>query len=201
MKILLLGATGTIGSALATELAADHDVVRVGHTVGDGVDDAADTTDPKALRALYGRHAPFDAVVCTAGVFSLDPLTEIDDEGFASTIASKLVAQANVVRLALPHLADGGSATVTTGQVEAIPGDAPIALVTANLGLRAFVAAAARSAPRGIRVNAVSPPFVRETLEAMGQDGAGGIPVAELAETYRAVVEGEASGEEAEPAA
>ncbi|MFI5557948.1 hypothetical protein ACIA2T_01605 [Amycolatopsis japonica] len=55
-------------------------------------------------------------------------------------------------------------------------------------GLEAFVAAAARELPRGPRVNAVSPGWVRETLAALGEPE-GGIPAADVARSYVEAVE------------
>jgi hypothetical protein len=43
---------------------------------------------------------------------------------------------------------------------------------------------------RGIRVNVVSPIWVKETLETMGRDSATGMPAAQVARCYVASVEG-----------
>lgn len=49
--------------------------------------------------------------------------------------------------------------------------------------------------PRNIRVNVVSPPWVSETLAAMGMDPSGGMPAAQVAKAYVQSVEGQSSGE------
>ena len=100
----------------------------------------------------------------------------------------------NVVRLGLPHLRDGGSFTLTSGVLafEPMPGGAAISPV--NAAVEAFAKAAALELPRGVRVNVVSPPWVSETLEAMGQDGSHGMPAAQVARAYAEAVEGTASG-------
>jgi hypothetical protein len=49
--------------------------------------------------------------------------------------------------------------------------------------------------PREIRVNVVSPPWVAETLEAMGEDPAEGLPAATVAEAYLQSLEGDMTGE------
>ena len=71
------------------------------------------------------------------------------------------------MRRGLRHLRDGGSFTLTSGVLsrEPEPGTAAISLV--NAGLEGFVRAAALEMPRGVRINVVSPPWVRETLQAM----------------------------------
>jgi NAD(P)-dependent dehydrogenase (short-subunit alcohol dehydrogenase family) len=57
------------------------------------------------------------------------------------------------------------------------------------------VRGAALDAPRGIRVNVVSPPWIRETLLAMKMDPAPGLPAAAAAKAYVAAVEGTMKGE------
>jgi hypothetical protein len=81
-----------------------------------------------------------------------------------------------IVRLGLPHIADRGSFTLTSGILSQhpTPGSASISLV--NAGVESFARAAALELPRGIRINVVSPPWVRETLQAMGRDPHGGPP-------------------------
>jgi NAD(P)-dependent dehydrogenase (short-subunit alcohol dehydrogenase family) len=59
-----------------------------------------------------------------------------------------------------------------------------------NAGLEGFVRAAALEMPRRIRINAVSPPWVKETLMKLGMDAVSGLPSAEVAHAYLAAVEG-----------
>ena len=92
----------------------------------------------------------------------------------------KLIGQVNLVRRALTHVRDGGSVTLTSGRfTEPIPGSSLGYLV--NAGLEAFVYAAATEMPRGIRLNAVSPGWVRETLATLGMDPSIGTPAADVA--------------------
>ena len=101
-----------------------------------------------------------------------------------------------MVRLALAPVLELVDAEQDEGQpspdVAAGPGSAAISVV--NAGVEAFARAAALEAPNGVRVNVVSPPWVSETLEAMGQDGAAGIPAARLAAAYVDSVEGTFTG-------
>jgi len=73
-----------------------------------------------------------------------------------------------------------------------MPGSSAISMV--NAGLEGFVRAAALELTRGIRVNVLSPIWVKETLEAMGRDSATGMPAAQVARAYVASVEGTMSG-------
>ena len=99
-----------------------------------------------------------------------------------------------LARTAIRHLRDGGSITLTSGQIpEATPGSAGGALV--NAGLEAFVQAAAVELPRGLRLNVVSPGWVRESLVELGMDGAGGTPASVVAAAYVEAVEGSMQGQ------
>jgi NAD(P)-dependent dehydrogenase (short-subunit alcohol dehydrogenase family) len=90
-------------------------------------------------------------------------------------------------------VADVGSVTLTAGQIPVgLRGAAGGALV--NAGLAAFVPAAAAELPRGLRLNAVSPGWVAESLAAIGEDPAGGTPVDVVAAAYVGLVEGTATG-------
>jgi len=110
-----------------------------------------------------------------------------------STTCAKLLGQVALTRRASERLNDGGSITLTGGTfTEPIPGSGLGALV--NAGLEGFVRSAAAELPRGLRINVVSPGWISETLEAMGEDGGRGTPVAVVAEAYRALVDGDASG-------
>lgn len=191
MEIVVIGGTGTIGRRVADALEGDHRVVRVGRTSGQH---RADITSPDSLRRLFGDVAPFDALVCAAGDASFGPLEELGAEDFRLGLESKLMGQVDLVRLGLPHVSDGGSFTLTSGVLarEPTPGSAAVSPV--NAAVEAFVRAAALELPRDVRVNAVSPPWVKETLEALGRDPADGMAAADVARAYVASVEGGASG-------
>jgi NAD(P)-dependent dehydrogenase (short-subunit alcohol dehydrogenase family) len=193
MTILLVGASGTIGSAIDDALSSTHDVIRVGRTSGDV---HADLSEPDSLRALYDTVGAFDAVVCAAGNAAFNPLQDLTDEAFRQSVTSKLMGQVNLVRYGLPHIDRSGtpSFTLVSGVLSTnpIPGSAAISMV--NSGVEGFVRAAALEAPNGVRVNAVSPPWVSETLEAMGQDPSGGLPAATVARAFVDSVEGDRTG-------
>ena len=70
-----------------------------------------------------------------------------------------------------------------------------------NAAIEGFVRAAALEAPRRIRVNAVSPPWVTETLLALKMDLSQGLPAAVVARSYVQSVMGDATGVTLEPSA
>jgi NAD(P)-dependent dehydrogenase (short-subunit alcohol dehydrogenase family) len=197
MKILVLGASGTIGARVAEALGARHDIVRASRSG----DVRVDLGDPSSIAAMYRAVSDLDAVVCAAGAARFGKLETLTDDDFAFSLANKLMGQVNVVRLGMPFLRDGGSFTLTSGVLaqKPAPGTAAISLV--NAGVEAFARAAAiEPLPRNQRVNVVSPPWVSETLVALGRDPAGGLPAEQVARAYVASVESRRSGEILDPA-
>jgi NAD(P)-dependent dehydrogenase (short-subunit alcohol dehydrogenase family) len=192
MKVVIIGASGLIGQAIAQALSTKHEIVQVARSKGDY---QVDITSKDSLVQLFEAVTPFDAVVCAAGAAKFAPLESLNDEDFQFSLSNKLMGQVNLVRVGLSYINNNGSFTLTSGVLarEPIPGSVAISLV--NAGLEGFVRAAALEAPRGIRVNVVSPPWVSETLEAMGQDASTGIPAAKVAEAYVESVESQRTGE------
>ena len=190
MSILVVGGTGTIGSAVVEAL-GDREVVVAGHTSGEV---QVDLAAPQSIDRLYEAVGPVDAVVSCAGEAAFGELTELSDADFETSLSNKLMGQVNLVRRGLDAMADGGVFTLTTGVLaqEPMAGSAAISMV--NAGLEGFVRAAALETPRGIRVNAVSPPWVDETLAAMGADYGPSLPAATVAEAYLASLDGTQNG-------
>jgi NAD(P)-dependent dehydrogenase (short-subunit alcohol dehydrogenase family) len=197
MRILLVGATGTIGQAVAAALGSRHDVIPASQNKAH---EKVDVSDPDSIRALLKRVGRVDAIVSAAGQAVFKPLGELSDEDFAFSIGNKLMGQVNLARFGLASLADNGSVTLTSGVLaqQPLPGSAAISLV--NAGLEGFTRAAALEASRGIRVNVVSPPWVTETLQAMGWPPVpGALPAAVVARSYVESVEGKMSGQVLSP--
>jgi NAD(P)-dependent dehydrogenase (short-subunit alcohol dehydrogenase family) len=192
MDILVVGGTGTIGSAVVGALSDQHDVTVAGHTSGEV---QVDLAEPESIRQLYDTVGPQDAVLSCAGEAAFGALDELSDDDFQLSLSNKLMGQVNLVRHGLDAVRDGGGFTLTSGVLsqEPMPGSAAISLV--NAGVEGFVRAAALEAPREIRVNVVSPPWVAETLEEMGEDPGRGLPAATVAEAYRKSLEGDMTGE------
>ena len=191
MRVVIIGASGTIGQAVANALSSRHEVVRVGRTRGAF---QVDLGSKDSVERLYQAVSPFDAVISAAGLAKFGSLEDLTDSDFQFSLSNKLMGQVNLVRLGLPCIRDGGSFTLTSGVLasEPMPGSAAISLV--NAGVEGFVRAAALEAPRGVRINAVSPPWVAETLEMMGQDRSAGIPAVKVASAYVESVEGTQNG-------
>ena len=65
MRVIVVGATGTIGSAVVGALATRHDVVKVAHKSGAF---RVDLASPESITQLYRTIGAFDAVVSAAGL-------------------------------------------------------------------------------------------------------------------------------------
>lgn len=191
MDILVVGGTGTIGRAVVDALEETHHVIAAGHTTGDV---QVDLANPDAIEQLYDEVGPIDAVVSCAGEATFGSLTDLDDDDFDKSLSNKLMGQVNLVRKGLDVLRDDGVITLTSGVLSQEPMEGSAAISLVNAGLEGFVRAAALEMPRGLRVNAVSPPWVSETLDAMGKDPSGGLPAAEVAMAYVKSVEGAQNG-------
>jgi NAD(P)-dependent dehydrogenase (short-subunit alcohol dehydrogenase family) len=192
MRVILIGATGTIGRAVAQALSVRHEVVRVGNKGGDF---QVDIASPASIQKLYASVRKCDAIVSAAGNAAFGPLEKLTDEQFRLGLDNKLMGQVNLVRFGIASLRDQGSFTLTAGILsrEPMPGGSALSLV--NGALEAFVKAAALDLPRGLRINVVSPPWVKETMEAMKMDSSSGMPAARVSAAYVASVEGKQTGE------
>lgn len=196
MRILVIGANGTIGRAVVTALSAGNEIISASlrsSTV------KVDMADPESIRRMYRSLGKLHAVVCAAGQAKFAPLAQLGDADFRFCLDNKLMGQVNVVRFGFDHMEDGGSFTLTTGILAQapMPGSAAISLV--NAGLEGFVRAAALEAPRNVRVNAVSPPWVTETLQALKMDVSQGLPAAVVARAYVRSVTGDDTGSTLQP--
>jgi len=181
MKVIVIGGTGTIGSAVVNAL-QDHQVVSVGLSNGDF---QVDISDVNSLKSMYQSVGDFDAVVCAAGDARFKPLDELSDEDFLFSLSQKLMGQVHVVRVGSQFAKPGVSFTLTSGVLasEPAPGGAAVSIV--NAGIEAFGRAAALELKdKQIRVNTVSPPWISETLKAMGKDPSKGLPASTVAKAF-----------------
>ncbi|MER6609946.1 short chain dehydrogenase [Streptomyces sp. NPDC000927] len=194
MRILLVGAGGTLGGAVRRALAArGHEVIGVGRSGGDLV---ADVTDPEAVARLYTEAGPLDAVAITAGDAVFRPLGELAADDFVTTFRGKALSQLELVRQGARHVAPTGSFTLVSGIIAEQPVVAGAAASAANGAVEAFVRTAAIELPPQ-RINAVSPTVAEESLPAYGPFFAGveAVPAARVATAYVRSIEGAQTGQ------
>ena len=181
-RMLVVGASGGIGSAVMSEAAAlgwecigadRHSEVAI------DLSDAAGL-EPR-LADLFGSRGPFDAVVFAAGVCPVVPLGSVTAESLARTMQVNCMSFVLLVKAYAAHGAgaDGGAvvAVSSVSAAEGWPGG------TAYCASKGALSAACRAldaelAPKGIRVAAIEPRYV---LTDMFRKGAGRMGVPESA--------------------
>jgi NAD(P)-dependent dehydrogenase (short-subunit alcohol dehydrogenase family) len=163
MKVLLIGASGTIGKRINAELSKKHEIVTASRS---GADVEVDITDPASIEKMYETVGNLDAMICAAGPAKFGLFSELTEEDFYVGIRGKMMGQVNLVRIGQKYLNDNGSFTLTTGILseEPIVGSTAVSLI--NGGVNSFVLAAALELPRGLRINVVCPTVVEDSAEA-----------------------------------
>ncbi|WP_028560282.1 short chain dehydrogenase [Paenibacillus pinihumi] len=194
MRIVLIGASGTLGSAVRKELATQHEIITAGRK---DADVQVDISSPESIRNMYQSIGQVDAVVSTAGRTFFGPLTELTPENNEITILNKLKGQINLVLLGIDYVQDKGSFTLTTGIIMDSPIIGGASSAIAGGAIRAFTQSAAIELPRGIRINNVSPNVLVESMEQYGPyfPGFEPVPASRAALAYRKSVEGAQTGQ------
>lgn len=174
LKIVVIGASGTIGKELSNALEKKgHQVVRVSRNSGDY---QADIQDKQSLETLFKQIGKFDALANAAGEVAFGPFETLTDENFAFALGNKLMGQLNLVRTALPYIAENGSFTLISGILTDEPIFGGTIGTVVNGGVEGFVKAVSNELPRGLRINCISPTVLKEA-EAYHSYFPGFIPV------------------------
>lgn len=192
MKILIVGATGLIGGAVADALSAKHEIIKAGYSDGDV---KVDLSSKGSIETMFQSIGKVDAVISTAGLAGFAPFNDLDDDAYELALGNKLMGQINLVRVGQNYVNDGGSFALTAGILSREPMPGSVVISLANGALESFAKAAALELDRDLRVNTVSPVFVKETMEKMGIDPSSGLSASDTAKAYVAAVEGNMNGE------
>ncbi|WP_048627267.1 short chain dehydrogenase [Listeria ivanovii] len=194
MKILLIGASGTLGSAVKERLEKKADVITAGRHSGDVT---VDITSVDSIKKMYTQVGKVDAVVSATGSATFSPLTELTPEKNAVTISSKLGGQINLVLLGINSLNDNGSFTLTTGIMMEDPIVQGASAAMANGAVTAFAKSAAIEMPRGLRINTVSPNILEESWDRLEPffQGFNPVPAERVARAFEKSVFGAQTGE------
>ncbi len=194
-KVLLIGATGTLGRAIANELQLDCEIIAVGGNSGDYQVDIASS---ESIIDLYQQFADVDAVVCAAArgvVFA--PLAEMDKDRYLQSLQSKQLGQIDLVIQGLKILKDDVSFTLTTGLLNHDPIAQGSAAGMVNGAVEGFARAAAIDVPGKQRINVVSPALLTESVDKYQGffPGFAPVPAAQAALAYRKSVQGWQTGQ------
>jgi NAD(P)-dependent dehydrogenase (short-subunit alcohol dehydrogenase family) len=194
MRILLIGASGTIGRAVAAELGARHEIVTAGRSSGDL---RMDITDAASIRAAFEKAGPIGAVVSTTGKVKFAPFEAMHAADYEVGLRDKLMGQVNLVLIGREFANDGASFTLTSGVLSDDPIRYGASASLVNGALDAFVRSAALELPRGMRINSVSPTVIEEALPAYAPyfRGYKAVPAALAALAYAKSAEGAQTGQ------
>ncbi|AIW15922.1 short chain dehydrogenase [Vibrio tubiashii] len=193
MKVLVIGASGTIGSEVVEALGEIHEVITAGKGSGDV---QIDITASGSIRTALESIGQVDAIICATGDVALNAFTSLSRDDWDVGINSRLMGQVNLTQIASEYLNDNGSITLTSG----IIADQPIAYgtsaATLNGAIQHFAKAVSNELPRGIRINVVSPSVVTESLGTYGDyfPGFHSIDAKDVAKSYIRSVLGVESG-------
>jgi NAD(P)-dependent dehydrogenase (short-subunit alcohol dehydrogenase family) len=194
MRVLVIGGGGTIGRPLCAELAQRHEVVSAGRSDRHV---SVDIQSAQSIEKMYQTIGPVDACVCVAASGALDNFQRLTEAELLENMRGKLFGQINLVLIGQRYLAQRGSFTLTTG----IFADEPWSGVTGGAiisgALHSFVLSAAIELDRGLRINAVSPTMVADSVRDFAHlfPGMEPVPMNRLVAAYIRSVEGRRTGE------
>lgn len=194
MKVLVVGASGLIGSAVVEALKTRGDEVIEASRSGKH---KVDLTDPVSIKALFNEIGKVDAIAATAGHTPFKPLKEMEVSDFEAGLDDKFLGQVSLVKIGTEFLNDGGSFALMSG----VLGDDPIIMgsvaSSVNGAIQAFTRAAAIELPRGIRINNIAPTILAEAKPAVIALFPGEIPVPafEVGQAYVKAIHGAHTGQ------
>lgn len=192
MKIVIVGASGTIGKQIVSAFEKEHEIISVGSKSGDL---QADITDPASIENMFRQLKSFDALVSATGAAYFGPWGQTTDKEYRIGVNSKLMGQVNLVLIGQHYVNPGGSFTLTSGILahDPVRGGSNASMV--NGAINSFVKAASVELKNAVRINAISPNVVEDS-PAYFPFFPGEIPVAmkEVTAAYVKSVLGAATG-------
>ena len=162
MRILVVGAEGTVGRCAVNELGRRHEIIKAGRKSGDV---HVDLTDEASIRAMFEKAGKIDAIVAATGHTHFGPLQTMTAAQFRKGLDDKLMGQINLALIGQHHVNDGGSITLTSGVLDRDPIRQGANAAAVNGAIGGFVKSAAIEMPRGLRINAVSPGLLEDSVQ------------------------------------
>jgi NAD(P)-dependent dehydrogenase (short-subunit alcohol dehydrogenase family) len=160
MKIIIVGATGTMGTYLSSAFENENEIIKV---ATEGGDYQVDITSPEAIEKFFEAVGPFDALISTAGPTFVGPWKKLNDATFRKGVEGKMMGQINLVLIGQHYINPKGSFTLITGALTEDPQINFANASAANGAVEGFVRAAAIELENGIRINAVSPTVIENS--------------------------------------
>lgn len=191
MKVLVVGASGTIGNKIKHLLEdKGHEVIAVSRSTEPSVD----ITEPSSIEKFYDSLGEVDAIICVAGDATFTSLEKLSDDDVRLSVNSKLSGQVNMVRKGLSNLRGNGVFVITGGTLAYTPWPQASMISMVNSGLEGFVKGAALDLKNGCRIVIVHPPLVSETAAKLGMDTSPWPSADEVAKAYLEAIEGNITG-------
>lgn len=160
MKIIIVGASGTMGQHLTGEFKKEHEVITA---ATEGCDIDVDITSVESIENMYKQAGSFDALISTAGPTFVGPWKKLTDTEFRKGVEGKMMGQINLVLIGQHYINPKGSFTLITGALSHDPQKNFANASAANGAVEGFVRAAAIELENGIRINAVSPTVIENS--------------------------------------
>lgn len=193
MKILIIGASGTIGAGITGALSEKHEIITAGRSSGDL---RVDITSKKSVKQLFEEAGPVDACICTATSGSMDDFGTLTEMDLLINMKGKLLGQVNIVLIGQHYLNENGCFILTSGIFADRPAKGATGGGLINGALHSFVLSAAVELQRGLRVNVVSPGIIEDSVKDSGPVFPGLRPVAMngVVDAYVKSIESDISG-------
>lgn len=194
MKILLVGASGTIGKAIIAELGQNHEIISAGKSSGQH---NVDLTSVQSIENLFSTIGKVDAIIAAAGNVHWGSFKDMTSDEFKIGINEKLMGQVNLTLVGQKYLNEGGSITLTSGSLAHDPHRGGASFTTVNSSVDGFIRGVSVELEGGRRINSVSPNVLEESwhLYGAGVPGTTPVPAALVAKAYRKSVEGHQTGQ------
>lgn len=149
-QVVVVGSDTERLAAAGSELAGDVLLVKADIRKVDEIE--------RAVREAIARFGHLDVVFVNAGGTTVAPLEAVTPEYFQNNVALNFAGTFFTIQKTAPHIRTGGSIVVTTSFLTAIGKPGLSVLAATKAAARSLVRTlGAELAPRGIRINAVSP--------------------------------------------
>lgn len=160
MKIIIVGASGTMGKYLTHAFSSEHEIIKADHNGGDVT---VDITSTDSIKNMFEQVGAFDALVSVAGPTYVGPWKTLTDTEFRKGVEGKMMGQINMVLIGQHYIKPKGSFTLIAGALTYEPQLHFANASAANGAVEGFVRAAAIELENGIRINAVSPTVIENS--------------------------------------
>ena len=161
MKILIVGAWGTMGAYLIRVLEQEnHEIIKPNCSSGDV---RVDITSTQSIEEMFNKVGGFDALISSVDPTFVGSWKNLNDQAFRTGIEGKMMGQINLVLIGQKYIQSKGSFTLITGALIHEPQRNFANAYAVNGAVEGLVRATAIELDNGIRINAVSPTVIESS--------------------------------------